>query len=102
MVQRFASELIEAEAECFQSIVNNTIEVQLRGFLYSEATPAKKTIKHPSDWWQSLKERWFPLWALKRWPVKYTVHDISFKVLYPDFRPQLAGQKWCAVTNRFN
>lgn len=35
----------------------------------------------PADWWQAFKERWFPDWALERWPVRnrtiYTVHKKS-------------------------
>ena len=27
--------------------------------------------KAPLDWWQAVKERWFPRWALLRWPVEY-------------------------------
>ena len=27
--------------------------------------------KWPSDWWQAFKDRWFPKWALRRWPVHY-------------------------------
>jgi len=30
-------------------------------------------IEFPADWWQALKERWFPQWALKRWPAKMRV-----------------------------
>lgn len=26
--------------------------------------------KVPASWWQHLKQRWFPKWALRRWPVK--------------------------------
>jgi hypothetical protein len=32
--------------------------------------------KYPKDWWEALKERWFPEWAKKRWPVEYVVIDI--------------------------
>lgn len=28
-------------------------------------------IEVPADWWEHFKERWFPQWALKRWPVRY-------------------------------
>lgn len=32
---------------------------------------AEETVEFrvPSDWWQHLKERWFPGWALRRWPT---------------------------------
>lgn len=25
----------------------------------------------PADWWEAFKDRWFPEWALDRWPVRY-------------------------------
>lgn len=37
--------------------------------------------KCPADWWQHFKKRWFPFWALKKFPVKYKTIDI-FR-LYP-------------------
>lgn len=27
--------------------------------------------KWPTDWWQAFRERWFPHWWLRRWPVRY-------------------------------
>lgn len=36
----------------------------------------------PKDWWQAFKERWFPSWALKRWPVEYEEIDIDEIVAY--------------------
>lgn len=26
---------------------------------------------HPTDWWQAFKERWYPGFLLRRYPVKY-------------------------------
>lgn len=34
---------------------------------------AEVVVKHPADWWQAFKKRWFPGWALKRWPVRMEV-----------------------------
>lgn len=28
--------------------------------------------RYPADWWQAVKERWFPQWLLSRYPVEYT------------------------------
>jgi hypothetical protein len=28
-------------------------------------------VQWPADWREAFKERWFPAWALKRWPVRY-------------------------------
>jgi hypothetical protein len=41
-----------------------------------------KEIRWPLDWWQHLKERWFPKFALKRWPVRY--HTFKIDLLYPE------------------
>lgn len=36
------------------------------------AQKARDTVRAPSDWWEAVKERWLPAWALRRWPVRYT------------------------------
>lgn len=41
-----------------------------------------KEIRHPEDWWQHVKERWFPSFLLKRFPVKYKKYVAT--VFYPD------------------
>jgi hypothetical protein len=38
-------------------------------------------IKYPADWKQAFKERWFPQWLLKKYPVKYKQFEV--KALYP-------------------
>lgn len=40
-----------------------------------------RTIRYPKDWWQALKERWFPRGFKKWWPIEYTVIDVY--ALYP-------------------
>lgn len=34
----------------------------------------------PADWWQAFKERWFPAWLLRRYPVKYERIDIDQQI----------------------
>ena len=43
----------------------------------------KVDIKYPADWWQAVKDRWFPDWAKHRWPVMFTRHHVDVKALYP-------------------
>ena len=31
----------------------------------------------PADWWQALRERWFPKWWLRRYPVRYEEIDVQ-------------------------
>ena len=33
-------------------------------------------VKSPANWWEHFKLRWFPSWALKRWPVEVLVQEI--------------------------
>jgi hypothetical protein len=50
----------------------------------------------PATWWQHLKQRWFPAWALRRWPVrmetkaesKVETHRFKCVALLPNFRYQ--------------
>lgn len=39
--------------------------------------------EYPKDWWQAFKERWFPKWALRRWPVEMEVIDIDHAIYGP-------------------
>jgi len=41
-------------------------------------------IRYPADWWQALKDRWFPAWLRRRYPVVYTAIDVA--AMYPDLR----------------
>ncbi|NIR18000.1 MAG: hypothetical protein GWN86_30505 [Desulfobacterales bacterium] len=54
--------------------------------------------KYPADWWQAFRERFFPKWWLKRWPVKHKVVKIEAKAIYPKIampkdRPYIIGLK---------
>jgi len=40
-----------------------------------------RIIKHPTDWKEAFKEKWFPKWVLKKYPVKYRVYDAL--TIYP-------------------
>ena len=37
--------------------------------------------EYPSTWWDAVKLRFFPVWALKRWPVVF--NRIDGEILYP-------------------
>jgi hypothetical protein len=43
----------------------------------------RQECKWPADWWQAFKERWYPEWAKKRWPVRYEQYVITARELYP-------------------
>ena len=49
--------------------------------------PFEFIFKYPKNWWQAFKYRFFPTWALKRWPIKYATvketHKVDVSALYP-------------------
>ena len=65
--------------------VFDMLEFELNGFIWGQKTEPQEII-YPRDWWQAFKARWFPEWLLKKYPVVFIEHVISFNVLYPDFK----------------
>lgn len=43
-----------------------------------------KTVRFPSDWWQSFKKRFFPMWALQKYPIQYTEVTMEANAYYPE------------------
>lgn len=37
----------------------------------------ERLLKVPANWWQHFKQRFFPPWALKRWPVLHMYYDAA-------------------------
>jgi len=56
----------------------------IRG-LVSVLTIETDEAKYPADWWQALKDRWFPAWLKQRYPVrmKQIIADHIFAELEP-------------------
>ena len=55
-------------------------------------------VEYPATWWQALKQRAFPAWALRRWPVRMATvtqqHTFKTIALLPGFayeQPPNAG-----------
>lgn len=34
-------------------------------------------VRWPRNWWQAFKERWFPDWWIRRWPVQYSTAVVN-------------------------
>lgn len=48
---------------------------------------AERTVSWPETWWDAVKQRWFPAWALKRWPVVMHVETVTARALFPELHP---------------
>lgn len=46
----------------------------------------RRKCKWPADWWQAFKERWYPDWAIDRWPIRYEEYVITARELAPLMR----------------
>ena len=42
-----------------------------------------KAVRFPSDWWQALKHRFFPLWLQKKFPVQWDEYKAEACAYYP-------------------
>jgi hypothetical protein len=47
----------------------------------------KFEFEYPADWWQAFKDRFFPDFIKKIYPVKYNKFIVDTRVLYPGFNP---------------
>lgn len=71
--------------------IRDLLRAELRAYVVAEdANPL--IIRYPMNWWQHFKQRWFPKWALKRWPVRQVTHTITGSALFPYFKPKIPDQ----------
>lgn len=61
--------------ESIPGVVTDELAVRLMGVV--AVWKEERVLKVPADWWQAVKQRWFPKWALERWPVKMKVYDAA-------------------------
>jgi len=77
------------------SFIAGEIAIRAYGHVWAEEKSVqRKEIKYPADWRQHFKLRWFPQWALNKWPVKITSEVLDVKCIYPAFKPKLKDQEF--------
>jgi len=69
-------------ANMFQSWLNEDVAVRLS---WPVAQRKLAQYKWPATWRDAFKERWFPEWAKRRWPVLY--REVDLRELYACKRP---------------
>ena len=71
-----------------------TLSLAIKMYKYLESEEVgKHCVTYPRDWWQYFKQRWFPVWLRKRYPVQYKSEKFEMGVLYPEFKPGLTGKR---------
>ncbi len=56
--------------------------IKLRALVTAEQIEDTE-IAYPADWWQAVKQRFAPRWALRRWPVRMERYSFEAHRLYP-------------------
>lgn len=50
------------------------VGLRFRTYLYGSGKERWR-VEYPATWWEHFKQRWFPAWALRRWPVRKTIEE---------------------------
>ncbi len=85
--------LQSAEIETVLEDVADRFVLQLRAHIWGEHVDTVE-LKHPADWWQAFRERWFPKRWLKKHPVQYTRKVVDLRAVYPGFVPAVPDQDY--------
>lgn len=67
--------------------------VQMRMHIGGEEL-GKVTFKYPDGWFQALKEKHFPDFLLKKFPVKYVKKVVTATALYPHIEKPVRGEPY--------
>lgn len=62
----------------------DALVIHLHAIVLGEKCADPTVVKYPADWWEALKARWFPEWALKRWPARMARYTLEHKITYPN------------------
>ena len=62
--------------------MTQSLVLELRSMAASRERVETEEMKLPDGWWEAFKERWFPGWALKRWPVKWKRFVVTTRVYH--------------------
>ena len=88
--QRIAPELLGTGVKI--EYVMEGVRIQVRGYVWSQE-PSRYETKYPRDWWQAVKERWFPKWLLERFPIEYKHFIVDARIIYPDFKIHMSKEQ---------
>lgn len=101
MVQILDRYLFDSSVTVLDNIISNRIEFQLQGFIWGDESKEYKAT-YPSDWKQAFKERWFPNWAKKKWPVVYTNFVVSARNVYPDLKISVPQERHIVILSNYS
>lgn len=74
-------------------MLGESLVVNLMTHVWGEPDQEVVVEEVPLTWWDHLKQRWFPAWALNRWPVQHRQVTTTVRVLYPNLKIQVPDQR---------
>jgi len=79
---RMAIARVDVDIDEYAAFTADEMLIRLKAVVLGEHIETQAA-RYPKDWKEAVKERFFPEWALKRWPVRYTVKVFDVRVVYP-------------------
>ena len=79
-----------------EKILYDMVSVRIRGHIWAQHLGTHTiTWDTPADWWQAFKERWFPVWARRKWPIQRETrtYTLDVKATYPALRLSVPNQE---------
>ena len=67
----------------YETMIHHLV-MSLRAFVTKQNITAQ-AYTYPATWWDAVKDRWFPAWLLKRFPVDTITVQYKPCYLYPEF-----------------
>lgn len=62
--------------------MSNSLLIELHTNIYCK-DETETRISYPSSWWQHVRQRFYPKWLLRRYPVKKEYHVVKYISAYP-------------------
>jgi len=75
----------DVKAELYEDFVLGQLAMSLSARIASLKVENYE-FRAPQDWLEAFKERFFPKWVLKKFPVKYRVEKINVEALFPKIK----------------
>jgi hypothetical protein len=86
------------KAEAHLSHVADEMIIRLSAQILGETVP-EVDVTFPVTWWDAVKDRWFPRWSLRWFPVEYRRVTVDKHTLFPSIEVPGHEAHIC-VTNR--
>lgn len=84
--QKLSEDYLIAGTECEYDYMHRDFCFRIKAYIYGQSKKGIE-ITYPDNWLEAVKERFYPKFLLKKYPVKYKIIKVDFNVLYPDFKP---------------